>query len=187
MVLGPDLALQLGVDVSVRLASECRRVKYGGTQNETARTQHQSPPISISSGGLFPWQLQVKPILPPCSAPQGGPGILSWHLQKLLSPLHSGKTATALRSEPRQEGTDGTLGQETWSVASPGLWSPIKGDSSGISLTHTYPAKGSPSSSRSIASALSSYHELPQSLRLSFSPHRRYFDSWNSSYLARGL
>jgi len=42
------------------------------------------------------------------------------------------------------------------------------------------------SSGRRTASALSSYHGLPQYPHLSFSPHRRYFDFWNSSYLPRG-
>lgn len=40
-------------------------------------------------------------------------------------------------------------------------------------------------SGRRIASALSSWHELPRYPHLSFSPHRRHFDFWNSSYLPR--
>lgn len=41
------------------------------------------------------------------------------------------------------------------------------------------------SSGSRIASALSSYHEPPQYQHRSLSPHRQYFDFWNSSYLAR--
>lgn len=47
----------------------------------------------------------------------------------------------------------------------------------------SFPRQFSPG--RRIASALSSYHEPPQYVHRSLSPHRQYFDFWNSSYLAR--
>lgn len=118
-----------------------------------------------------------------------------------MSPLHCCKTVTGSGNKLRWEGTGRTLGwgQRHAGTAEAPCSGPLaRADSSGTvpalwdQLSTQVPRQGlslssfpEHSSSRRIASALSSYHKLPQYPHLSFSPHRQYFEFWNSSYLAR--
>lgn len=88
------------------------------------------------------------------------------------------------------EGSSQTLGwgHRPAALSGEGLMAPEQ--SLHVSLLEpSTPGKGFPSpdisSGRRIASAPSSYHEPPQYQHRSLSPHRQYFDFWNSSYLAR--